>query len=81
MYSLDGDDNVTVAGNATLTGLAYGYHNVTVYAIDKLGNIGTSETVFFTLSEPFPTTLVVAFVLIVAVVCIGLTVYFKKRKH
>jgi hypothetical protein len=80
-YSLDGGENATVAGNATLTGLIYGYHNVTVYAIDKLGNIGASETTFFTIAEPFPTTLVVASVITVSVAVIVLLVYFKKRKH
>lgn len=31
--------------------------------------------------EPFPTTLFIAISVIMAVVCIGLVVYFKKRKH
>jgi hypothetical protein len=87
-YSLDGQDNVTVIRNATLTGLPNGNHNVTVYAIDQTGNTGTSETIMFTIakpepqSEPFPTTLVVAaFGVAVVIVGAGLLVYFKKRKH
>lgn len=81
-YSLDGGENVTVAGNATLTGLAYGYHNVTVYASDKLGNIGASETIYFNVEKP-PTALIAFVVIIVAVVSVGLGLiaYCKKRKR
>ena len=57
-YSLDGQQNVTVTGNATLTGLSSGLHSVTVYANDTYGNMGASETVAFTIPEPFPTLLV-----------------------
>jgi len=83
-YSLDERDNVTISGNTTLTDLPYGEHNVTVFATDEVGNTGASETIFFSIPEPpepFPTTLVVASAIIVAVVGIGLLVYFKKRKH
>ena len=81
-YSLDGQDNVTVAGNATLTGLTDGPHNIKIYAKDAAGNIGASETVYFSVDVPFPTTFVaVASGASVAVVGIGLIVYFKKRKR
>lgn len=79
-YSLDGAENVTIAGNTTLTWLSSGLHNVTVYAKDLLGNVGASETVVFT-AEPFPTALVITTVVIIAVVGFILIVYFKKRKH
>jgi hypothetical protein len=83
-YSLDGLDNVTIAGNTTLTNLPCGEHNVTVYATDEAGNIGKSETISFTIEEPpepFPTTVVIASVVTVTVIGLGLLVYFKKRKH
>jgi hypothetical protein len=80
-YSLDGGENVPVAGNTTLTGLANGYHNVTVYAVDEFGNTVASETVYFSVDVPFPTTLVVASAITIAVIGIGLLVYFKKREH
>jgi hypothetical protein len=82
-YSLDGQENITAAGNMTFTQLSNGAHNVTVYAADEAGNMGASEIVTFTVAvpEPFPTTLVVASVIIVAVVSIGLLFYFKKRKR
>jgi parallel beta-helix repeat protein len=80
-YSLDGQDNVTVAGNATLSGLTNGVHNVTVYAKDTFGNVGASETVSFSVEVPFPATLVIAPVAGVAVIGAVLAIYFKKRKH
>jgi len=87
-YSLDGQDNVTVSGNTTLTELMNGLHNVTVYALDEFENIGVSETVYFTVDvpepqpAPFPTILVVTVSLLsVAIAGIGLVFYFKKRKR
>jgi hypothetical protein len=88
-YCLDGQDNVTVNGNATLTGLSNGDHNVTVYALDEAGSMGASETMYFNVNvpepqpepEPFPTTLVAASSATVAIIGVGLLVYFKKRKH
>jgi hypothetical protein len=83
-YSLDGQQNVTITGNATLTGLSNGLHNITVYANDTFGNMGASETATFTVAkpEPFPTALVAtAFDASAAVACLGLLLYFKKRKH
>ena len=82
-YSLDGQDNVTVTGNTTLTGLSNGLHNITVYAEDTFGNIGASETIAFTIaSAPFPTVPVAAAsVASVAVAGVGLLIYFRKRRH
>ena len=82
-YVLDAHENITVAGNATLTGLANGDHNLTIYAKDEAGNAGVSETVHFTVDvpEPFPATLVIASVITVTVVGIGLLFYFKNRKR
>jgi hypothetical protein len=55
---------------------------LTIYAKDEAGNVGTSETILFTVDVPFPTTLVVAASgASVAIVGIGLFVYFKKRKR
>jgi hypothetical protein len=74
---LDGQENVTINANATLTGLSEGDHNLTVYATDEAGNVGASETIYFSI---FPTTLAIA-VVTVAVIGIVLLVYFKKRKY
>jgi len=48
-YSLDGQANVTVSGNTTLTGLSGGIHSVTVCANDTSGNMGSSDQVCFTI--------------------------------
>ncbi len=82
-YSLDGQGNVTIAGNITLNGLSNRVHNVTVYVTDNAGNVGTSETIYFNVEVPvpIPTTIVIAPIASVAVVGVGLLVYFKKRKH
>jgi parallel beta-helix repeat protein len=81
-YSLDGQDNVTIAGNTTLDELPNGSHNLTVYVTDLSGNTGVSEISYFSVDvpEPFPTTLVAASVITVAVIGIGLLVYFRKRQ-
>jgi len=83
-YVLDGHDNVTIAGNTTLTGLLVGVHNVTVFAWDAAGNVGTSETVSFTLDEPesFPTVPVaVVSVASIAVVTAGLLVLTRVKRQ
>jgi hypothetical protein len=81
-YCLDGQANVTVAENFTLTELPSGSHTLTFYANDTVGNMGASETINFSIATPFPTT-VVATASIVTVACITavLLVYFKKRKQ
>jgi hypothetical protein len=89
-YSLDGQDNVTVAGNLTLAGLSDGIHNVTVYARDDARNFGASETVIFTVAQVSSTKqLIVAnnvapstaiLITSATVVSFGLVVYFLRRK-
>jgi Kelch motif len=82
-YSLDGEENITVTGNFTLTDLPNGLHNLTVYANDTYGNMGVSETISFTVAvpEPFPVAPVAAGVAMVAVVIVaaGLLLYNRKR--
>jgi hypothetical protein len=80
-YSLDGQENVTIAGNTTLAELSRGDHNVTVYAEDEAGNVGSSETIWFSVADPFPFVPVAVASVIVVLVGVGLLVYFKKRKH
>jgi hypothetical protein len=81
-YSLDGQDNVTVTGNTTITGLPSGSHNITVYTENSFGNTGASETISFSVEVPFAAMLVpVASGASATIIAIGLLVYFKKRKH
>jgi len=80
-YVLDGQENMTVNGNTTLTELPNGDHNVTVYATDEFGNTSASEMIYFSVEvpEPSPTaTLVVASALSIAVISIGSVLYFGK---
>lgn len=48
-YSLDGKANVTIKGNITLTNLSVGSHSLRVYAMDAYGNVGASESIYFTI--------------------------------
>jgi hypothetical protein len=80
-YCLDGQDNVTITENFTLTELPSGSHTLTIYANDTVGNMGTSSTIAFSVAEPFPTALLVGAVAIVAVVGAGLLVLFWKRRR
>ena len=85
-YSLDGQENVSISGNMTLTNLSFGEHNLTVFAMDEAGNTGASETINFTTSrepepEPFPVVPVATVSVVVAVVvAASLLVYHKKRR-
>jgi hypothetical protein len=59
---------------------------ITVFAQDTFGNIGSSETISFTIAKPeselFPAVPVAAVsTLAVALVVAGLFVYHKKHKH
>jgi hypothetical protein len=58
-YSLNGQANVTIAGNTTLSGLPDGFHSITVYANDTVGNMGASHTVYFTIARP-PTVIILS---------------------
>ncbi len=78
-YSPDGQDNVTITANITLSGLSKGAHNVTVYAKDTAGNIGASETIYFTIVDHFPIEWIAAAVVVVAVVGVVLLFRFKKQ--
>lgn len=83
-YVLDGGTPVEISGNTTLSGLAVGVHNVTVFGFDASGNRGTSEILHFAIEAPapFPTTIVAtASGVSLAIIGVGLLVYFKKRKH
>ncbi len=81
LYSLDGQHNVTVTGNLTLSGLEAGLHNITVYAVDVFGNFGASQTITFSVAEPFPVLIFVAVsaVLAVAIAALG-TAFFRWRR-
>jgi N-acetylneuraminic acid mutarotase len=86
-YKLDDTTVVEIEGNTTLPGLPCGQHNLKVYVTDAAGNTNVSETVAFTISEkttsePFPAVpIAAASGASVAVVGLGLLLYFRKRNH
>ena len=56
-YSLDNIANVTITGNATLSGLLSGEHTIVLYATDIAGNTGHSTKTFFNVDTTSPSTL------------------------
>ena len=82
-YSLDGQANVTIAGNTTLSGTSNGLHSLVVYARDTTENTGASEIVYFSVEtqqgEPFP-ILIVATIVLIAAVGAALAIYLIKTK-
>lgn len=84
MCNLDGQMKALIKGNATLTDLPNGEHNITVFARDPAGNLGASETVTFTISykpETFPTAWAATIATSATVVGAALLVYLRKRNH
>jgi hypothetical protein len=85
-YSLDDQENVTVTGNTTLTGLPNGYHNVTIFATDEAGHTGASETLSFEVEVPNPVPIapLAAAIAVIAVAAgagaAGLLLYKGKRE-
>ena len=87
-YCLDGQEPIPISGNTTLTDLANGQHNATVYATDEFGYTGVSDMLFFNInvtkvsSPEFPVVPFIAASAIVIVSAVtGVMVYFKKRKR
>jgi hypothetical protein len=86
IYNLDGKENITVPTNTTLTNLHKGEHNLRVSVVDIAGNLGNSETIYFTVDaaelSPAIATAVASIAVTAAVLAIGgWSVYLKKRKH
>lgn len=82
-YVLDYQDNIAINGNATITDLTNGVHNLTVYASDAAGIVCSSETVTFNVGvpEPDPTVLILAVSIALAVTVIaGLILHYMKRR-
>ena len=79
-YMLDNDDEVGILSNISISGISAGAHNLTVYARDDVGNI-SSEVIYFSLEEPFTTTLFEIAIVIIVILFLGVLAYYlKKRK-
>jgi hypothetical protein len=79
-------DNVTiyVSGETTISGLSLGIHLLTLYAMDNSGNLGASETIYFSVEEfrePFPSLLVATSTVIILVVVVAVFLLVRKHKQ
>jgi hypothetical protein len=81
-YSLDGQPNVTISGNTTLTGLPTGPHSLKVYANDTSSNVGVSESFDFTIvgEDSFQILFLIPILLVVGI-AVAIVVYLRKRKR
>lgn len=77
-YILDNQQEITISGNTTLSGLTVGPHNLTVTAKDSTGLLEGSQTITFTIENRFPSEIVILGVAITVVVCVGFLFYIKK---
>ena len=85
-YRLDGQANVTISGNTTLSNLDDGVHSVVIYAQDLDGQAGLSETIYFTVgqqseAEAFPTIWIIAIIVLVVILGAIIFVYMKFSKR
>ncbi len=80
-YSLDGNENVTLFQNVVLYRLTSGKHNTTFFALDKAGN-AYFKTIYFTVTEPFPTVLVAGVsAASIASAAAGLLLFTRRRRR
>jgi len=83
-YNLDGQSNVTITGNTTLSDLSDGSHSLVVYAKDTSGNLGASKTIYFSIEiqqgDLFPMWILGAIAIIIAVVLAFVTYLVKSKK-
>jgi hypothetical protein len=82
-YSLDGQANIRIIGNTTLTALSNGQHTVIIYANNTYGNAAKPPTETFAVSvpTPFPTMeVVVATIIVIVGIAVTLALVIK-RKH
>ena len=80
-YAFNNTTNKPVQVNTMLTGLPEGSHTLTIHATDTAGNTGISQAITFTIVKLEPLILIAALLIGVAIVGVGLLVYFKKRKR
>jgi N-acetylneuraminic acid mutarotase len=59
-YSLDGQANITISSGLELTNLTQGEHTVVIYANDTAGNMGFSNTVYFSIDMDAPRIAILA---------------------
>ena len=83
-YSLDGQANITLTGNSTLTNLTYGQHSVTLYANSTFGVLGSYGLIGFTVVQPeapFPNVIAIAVIAITLLVIGTVAGFMYYRRH
>ena len=56
------------------------FHSITFYANDTYGNVGASETVYFTVEVPEPfSRVIISPIAVVVAIGVDILVYFKKH--
>ncbi len=98
-YSLDGQQNVTLDAtgsintgaitNITIANLTNGFHSLTVYANDTMGDMSASQPINFSIAsarvtkqELFPTGFLITIASsIIVIVCIGFVLLVYCKKH
>ncbi|MDD4326541.1 MAG: hypothetical protein PHC63_08980 [Candidatus Bathyarchaeota archaeon] len=79
-HNLDGQKNITVTDNITLSGLTSTQHNSSVYAKDIYGNVGSSEKVTFEVAVSYLQFSFIAIAIkVIFVVAFYVVFYFRKR--
>ena len=58
-YSLDNQANVTIKKETKLLDLSQGEHSIIIYGNDSLGNMGSSNTVFFSVDKLAPNIVII----------------------
>jgi hypothetical protein len=79
-YSLDGEPNITITGNTLVTSIPDGLHNVTMFANDTYGIMGSSITIYFQVKTQFIFELGLILVLSSSVVII-IVAYVSNKKR
>ena len=79
-WDIVGSTGYMIRGTATLSELTNGNHSLVVYA-QKTNSEVSSDTINFIIDLPFPTTIVIASIVIVAVVGLGIFLYRIKTKR
>ena len=79
-WDIVGSIGYKIRGTTTLSELTNGNHSLTVYA-QKTNNEVSSDTINFIIDLPFPTTIVIPSIVIVAFVGLGLFSYRIKTKR
>ena len=82
-YSLDGQEQVTISENTTLSNLPDGSHNITLYAKDEFETMGSSKTIHFKIETPkaFPVVPVAAAAAVVAVVIVAASLLLVRKRR